>query len=267
MLEQRIGITCTDETRVPWLQHALGWASTAGPSANLAHQFEVVQSESGRWTLAYNGAFMHESDSFADLYPFLIERVSYHAVDGYRDGLALHAACVNTERGAILLPGVSGAGKSTVTAWLLAHGCSYLTDELVFVSPDTHEVRGWSRPLHIKTASRRLVEAWAPQKPLHEVPYHDGTFVAPDNFAHPVVLCAEPRYLLFPHFAPDGPVALRPLSQAAAALRLAQCAVNARHLPDHGIRSAAALARRVTAYTLHYQDAQALGPLLNGVFV
>jgi hypothetical protein len=53
----------------------------------------------------------------------------------------LHAGAVEIGRGAVLLPGTSGAGKSTLTAALLSVGAGFLSDDIVFLQPDTHGVQ------------------------------------------------------------------------------------------------------------------------------
>ena len=47
--------------------------------------------------------------------------------------MLFHAAALTWQSRGILLPAFTGAGKSTLTAWLLGQGFSYLTDELAFV--------------------------------------------------------------------------------------------------------------------------------------
>ena len=53
-----------------------------------------------------------------------------------------------------LIIGQSGSGKSSVTAWLAAHGFSYLTDELIMM-PDAclGKAIPFTRPVCIKKGS------------------------------------------------------------------------------------------------------------------
>lgn len=61
--------------------------------------------------------------------------------------LLVHAGAVASHGGAVLFPGVSGAGKSTMTAACLLRGFEYLSDEAVAVDLGSGHVRGLSRPL------------------------------------------------------------------------------------------------------------------------
>lgn len=59
-----------------------------------------------------------------------------------------HGAVVGTERGAIVLPGGSGAGKTTLTRALLDQGCRYFSDEYCVVSPDGM-ITAYPRPIRL----------------------------------------------------------------------------------------------------------------------
>lgn len=61
--------------------------------------------------------------------------------------LLIHAAAVARGGKAILFPGVSGLGKSTMAAACVLAGLDYLSDEAVSVDLDTSRVRGLARPI------------------------------------------------------------------------------------------------------------------------
>ncbi len=74
-------------------------------------------------------------------------------------GLAsLHAACVGRAGRGILLMGPSGSGKSTVTLQCLLHGFDFLSEDSVFVAPDTMLATGVANFLHVRSDSLRWVE-------------------------------------------------------------------------------------------------------------
>ena len=104
---------------------------------------------------------------------------------GTRDWLAvLHAAAVGDARGAIVLPGPNGTGKSTLTAALLAGGARYFSDDCVPIDGS-----GLIRPVpfalsHKDRCAGRLRLAY--QQPPGPAP-----------------LPAPPRLFLFPRFS-DG---------------------------------------------------------------
>ncbi len=73
-------------------------------------------------------------------------------------GLAIHAGAVAKGKGVILLPGIAGIGKSFLTAWFLKNSYSYLTDTLVTVRGEDHQVRSLHPPLSFKKTGRQHLE-------------------------------------------------------------------------------------------------------------
>lgn len=73
-------------------------------------------------------------------------------------GLApLHAACVGWKRRGLLLAGDSGSGKSTLTLHCLLDGFDFLSEDSVFVAPDSLLATGVGNFLHVREDSLRFV--------------------------------------------------------------------------------------------------------------
>jgi len=68
---------------------------------------------------------------------------------------SLHAACVGRAGRGILLMGPSGSGKSTVTLHCLLQGFDFLSEDSVFVEPDTMLATGVPNFLHVRSDSLR----------------------------------------------------------------------------------------------------------------
>lgn len=67
----------------------------------------------------------------------------------------LHAACVGLDGRGILLMGPSGAGKSTVALQCLLEGFEFLSEDSVFVAPDSMRATGTANFLHVRADSLR----------------------------------------------------------------------------------------------------------------
>jgi hypothetical protein len=65
----------------------------------------------------------------------------------------LHAACVGRRNRGILLMGPSGAGKSTVALQCLSAGFDFLSEDSVFVAPETMLATGVANFLHVRADS------------------------------------------------------------------------------------------------------------------
>jgi hypothetical protein len=76
----------------------------------------------------------------------------------------LHAACVGHRGRGILLFGPSGAGKSTVALHCMLNGLEFLSEDSVFVAPDSMLATGVSNFLHVRAESLR----WLGKSPLAE---------------------------------------------------------------------------------------------------
>jgi hypothetical protein len=69
--------------------------------------------------------------------------------------VSLHAACVGRSGRGILLMGPSGSGKSTVTLHCVLQGFDFLSEDSVFVEPDTMLATGVANFLHVRSDSLR----------------------------------------------------------------------------------------------------------------
>jgi hypothetical protein len=69
--------------------------------------------------------------------------------------VSLHAACVGRGGRGILLMGPSGSGKSTVTLHCLLQGFDMLSEDSVFVAPETMLATGVANFLHVRSDSLR----------------------------------------------------------------------------------------------------------------
>jgi len=71
--------------------------------------------------------------------------------------VSLHAACVGRRGRGILMMGPSGAGKSTVALQCLLQGLDFLSEDAVFVAPDTLLATGIANFLHVPANSLRWI--------------------------------------------------------------------------------------------------------------
>lgn len=185
----------------------------------------------------------------------------HRLVERSRDGLLFHAAALSQPGYGLILPGAIAAGKSTLTAWLAAHGWMYLTDEMVYVPSGGDGFAAFTRPLNLKTPSLKPLAGWFDfERPgEHVLPTPQGVLLSPAllNVAPPAG--QSPVLFIFPHYVPGGELELRPLSPAQTGLALMACLVNARNLPDHGFAGAARLARQSPGYALRYGHFEQIG--------
>ena len=187
----------------------------------------------------------------------LFDHVIHHLLFSRKNGVALHAGAVSWQGRTLLLPGRSGAGKSSLTAWLTANGCSYLTDELVFLPDDgSGRVIPFPRPLCIKPGSLAIVKNMLPAN-LHGDILEDAQgAIIPHRLLNPhfILTYASPLLFFFPEYQSGQHVYAEKISKAQTASMLMTCNVNARNLIDHGFRQLTDLARSVPAWRINYSS-------------
>jgi hypothetical protein len=170
------------------------------------------------------------------------------------NGLLIHAGVVAWKGRALLLPGTTGSGKSTLTAFLASSGFRYLTDELAYVPSGSISVEGFTAPLKIKKsgldslAGRVPLDAGASMAGRHDV------LVDPDGGGGDAPAALPLSVIIFPRYRRRTRFSLAPLSPAKTALRLIAGILNAEALPDHGFREASRLAGLTTGYDLRYAN-------------
>lgn len=187
-----------------------------------------------------------------DLIYQLTDRIIHHVADAAARHHCVHAAAVGHRGRAIIMPAASGSGKSLLTAWLVANGFDYISDELILID-EKYGIDGIARPIQIKTkglhAASRLIktgESVLPGIRSNTVPIASLGGRADAQLRH------TPGLMLFPEFRQGTGYALTRLPVAEAGMRVITSHINARNLPGHGFRSLMELVRTSPCYTLRY---------------
>ena len=88
----------------------------------------------------------------------LLHVLNLAAISNTRESILLHAGAVELKGRVVVIAGVSGQGKSTLTAALVRSGFSYVTDELVIIDPSTRFVRPYLKPLDLGAESLKMLD-------------------------------------------------------------------------------------------------------------
>ena len=186
--------------------------------------------------------------------------------------LVIHAAVIEKNGRAAILPAPPGSGKSTLCAALIHRGWRLLSDELTLVCLDTGEVTGLARPVSLKNASIDVIRAWAPDAVFSPLVTDTakGTVAhmkAPGDSIARVDEPARPAWIVFPRYAAGAAPELAPIPKARAFLRVAENAFNYSLLGAAGFHAAANLIDRSASYDFRYgrlEDAVAVFDRLAG---
>jgi energy-coupling factor transporter ATP-binding protein EcfA2 len=153
--------------------------------------------------------------------------------------VSLHAACVGRGGRGVLMMGPSGAGKSTVALQCLLQGLDFLSEDAVFVAPDSLLATGIANFLHVPANSLRWIgrENAAPIRHSPVIRRRSGVKKFElDLRGGGYRLAAAPLQIgavvfLSPRSAGSGPL-LRPLSTSKLLAELAKAQAYAANQPE-----------------------------------
>lgn len=210
---------------------------------------------SGKLGVYRDGALLRESASDADLAEYLLGEVTFRLLDQSRDGITLHAGALAWRDKGILIPGAIGAGKTTLTAWLVHQGLDYLTDEMVWVATGTDQLDAFTRPLNVKPAGRAILQTFFDfeAQASHVLRGELVDLILPTAL-NPTNVLSTPSLglILFPAYQPNVAPQIEYLSSAQTGLALASGILNVGNLSDRGFAQIAHLARVAPAFRVRY---------------
>lgn len=145
--------------------------------------------------------------------------------------LMAHAAVIERNSFAAILPAPPGSGKSTLCAALVHRGWRLLSDEMTLIDPANCNILGLARPINLKNASIDIMRSFAPDAVFGPIvpDTKKGTVAhlrAPSESVRRVDETARPRWIIFPKYQPDAPPVLSPMPRHSAFLQLAENAFN-----------------------------------------
>jgi hypothetical protein len=209
----------------------------------------VEDAARGGFAMACDGRFAASARE-EELELALVQLVQYHLVaDADRAGLFHGGALVRHGRG-LMLAAEAGAGKTTLTAWLLGEGYAFLSDEVAVVDT-AGRLDGFSRPLNVKSGSLSM---------LSERAVLQAGF-AQSRVSRGVTLVPWPRNaqagiplatILLPQYRAGAALEIEQPTPGRAAAALMGCLLNARNLPRNGLTLAASLAGSVPVVRVTY---------------
>lgn len=149
--------------------------------------------------------------------------------------LLVHAGAAERDGRVVLVPGASGAGKSTVVSGLVDRGWRYLTDEVVAIDPESGRLVPYPRAAKVELQAAvllDLVEVGAGDPPdAYRIPFPAGSSAV-------VVM------VVVPSVDPDAVVRLEPMRPAEAVAAMASSTWNLQRHRQRGLDQLAAIARR-----------------------
>lgn len=145
--------------------------------------------------------------------------------------LTLHAAVIERNALAVILPAPPGSGKSTLCAGLVNRGWRLLSDELTLISLTDGSITPLGRPVSLKNQSLEVIKKFAPEVVMNQVT-HDTSKGSVSHMKVPTehVLRlherVKPRWVIFPKYVPHAVAQLAPRPKADSMLELGRNSFN-----------------------------------------
>jgi HprK-related kinase A len=173
--------------------------------------------------------------------------------------LIVHAAVVEKEGRALILPAPPGSGKSTLCAALATRGWRLLSDELTLIDLERGDIVPLPRPVSLKNQSIAVIKTYAPAV-IMSPPVRDtmkGTVAhmkAPTDSLRRSMESAEPGWIVFPRYEAGSATQLVPMSRAKAFMQVADNAFNYSLLGETGFDVLTGIVERSGCYEFRYSE-------------
>lgn len=173
--------------------------------------------------------------------------------------LVIHAAVIEKNGRAVVLPAPPGSGKSTLCAGLVHSGWRLLSDELGLYDRRTGLIHGMARPVNLKNASIDVMRRFAPQAVF--------TPPVPDTTKGTVALMrppgasvarrgepAKPAWVVLPKYRAGSRALLERHSKARTFHLIAEQSFNYDILGTQGFEAVSRLIDECGCYQFSYSD-------------
>lgn len=196
---------------------------------------------------------------FNQAFPMLEWGLNWCISTRINERLIIHAAVVEKNGKAMIMPGDSGNGKSTLCAALISRGWRLLSDELTMVSLDKGTLFPLPRPVSLKNESIDVIRSFNPDAVISRVARDTlkGTVAhmrVPAEHVHRSQESAVPALIVFPKYETAVATSLEKTTKGTAAISLIQNSFNFSVLAERGFQAVTQLIDRTDAYHLRYSS-------------
>jgi hypothetical protein len=172
-----------------------------------------ARGSSTRWAVWRNGEPRVQTVTDRYLLSYVLWEITQVLFDRLGPRVCVHAAALERGGRALVLPGNSKSGKSTLAGWLTHRGWGFLTDEAAIIDPSTSTVVPYWRPIGIRLRS--------PLRPVAGLDETTGETVVPASRLGRLALAAQLTTLVFPSYIPGRAAVIERVKPTSALVELA----------------------------------------------
>lgn len=211
--------------------------------------------------LMHNGVSMYKPLPLAQALPMFEWGLNWCVSSRAHDCLIIHAAVLERNGRALILPAPPGSGKSTLCAALAHRGWRLLSDELTLIQLADGRVQPLPRPISLKNASIPVMQAYLhADDAVFSPPVTDTIKGTVGHLRAPLASVARsaeraaPGWIVFPRYQAGAATELTPLPKAGTVLRVAENAFNYSLLAERGFDAMTGLVDASRCYSFVYSE-------------
>jgi HprK-related kinase A len=184
--------------------------------------------------------------------------------------LLLHAAVIERNGRAVVMPAPPGSGKSTLCAGLIHRGWRLLSDELALISLVNGDITPLGRPVSLKNNSIDVIRAFEPEAIFSRAvkDTSKGTVAllqVPKPHLEHLGDVAKPQWIIFPRYADGSMAELRSRPKVNSMLELGRNSFNYSVLGLRGFNALSALVDACDCYDFQYSRLEDAVQIFDGL--
>jgi hypothetical protein len=148
----RVGLTANRAEVLERLQAVLPPHREPCPADSVERVFGLVVEEAGSCSITINGTTMSRGLEFEVALTIIDSQLRIYLGINAPDTVFVHAGAVGCDGGAILIPGPTFSGKSTLVSALVDTGMTYYSDEFAVIDEDGL-VHPYAKPLSVRSGN------------------------------------------------------------------------------------------------------------------
>lgn len=172
----------------------------------------------------------------------------------------VHAGVIEKEGKSLIMPGIPGAGKSTLCAALVHHGWRLLSDEQALISLDAKEIYPLARPINLKNESIDIIKQFCPDAVFGDlfIDTNKGDIshvMPPKSSVNKLSKAAIPSHIIFPKYNPSiSKATLTKIEKGNAFMQMIDHSFNYSILGEQGFITLTKLIDQCQTYNFEYRD-------------
>ncbi|MEZ5306964.1 MAG: hypothetical protein R2684_07455 [Pyrinomonadaceae bacterium] len=192
------------------------------------HQIELVSDIDGGHQLKIEGKSVLKTSDKVGLVDYTLTKIRVIVAENAENCVFVHAGALEKNGGALLLPGNSFAGKTTLTVELLKRGFRYLSDEYGVIGPNGN-VAAFAKPISLRDGGRTQID---------RTPEELGFDVS--------VGASHVGAVIFLNYEPNTTFYAQKISKGSAILSLLEHALPIRSRPEFTLKTLSAIPSSAT---------------------